>query len=174
MQSANHWPKSDYQSMTHFYGERGQHLTRLRCPYPLMLSWSPSIKVTTITVHEKVADSMDRVMHNVLQLYGKNRITALGLNQWGGCFNMRKIREGHSHSVHSWAAANDWLPTENGLHTPWKDAAFSQPQYIDFLNCWLIEGWQVLGLSWDRDAMHIQATDNDLHLIPSNQYFLHA
>jgi hypothetical protein len=144
-------------------------MTRLRLPYPLVLAWNQSIRVNSITCHEKVAESLGRILQNVLQLYGREAITALGLDQWGGCLNVRKTRGGSNYSIHSWGAANDWLPQENGLYTPWEKSRFSEPAYIDFVNAHIIEGWEPLGLSFSRDSMHFQATANEVRLLPTNQ-----
>ena len=145
-------------------------MTRLRLPYPLVLAWNQSIRVNSITCHEQVAASLGRILQNVLRLYGREGIEQLRLNQWGGCLNVRKIRGGSNYSIHSWGAANDWLPQENGLYTPWEQSRFSEPAYIDFVNAHIIEGWEPLGLSFGRDSMHFQACDNDVQPLATNQY----
>lgn len=160
MISKNNWPASDTRSMTEFYGLVGQNQTQLKVPFPLKLSWNNAISVNSIRCHKKVAPSIERVLVKILKHYGLDAIEQLNLDQWGGCLNVRSIRGGTRYSTHSWGAANDWFPQDNGLFTPWNECAFSRPEYIEFLNAWIIEGWEPLGMSWGRDSMHIQATHN--------------
>ena len=169
MRSANNWPRSDYASMKAFYGEVGKNQTRLSVPYPLRLAWAPEKRVNRITVHRKVAESMDKVLSTVLFLYGREEIERLHLDQWGGCLNVRMKRGGSTWSTHAWGAANDWNPADNALRTPWHRASFSSPAYIDFFNAWIYEGWNPLGISWNRDAMHIEATANNVQPLQSHQ-----
>jgi len=160
MRTANQWPKSDFASMQAFYGNVGEHQTTIRTPYPLRLAWDTKTTVSRITVHRKTAESVLKVMDTVLYLYGFDAIKALNLDLWAGCLNVRKMRGGSQFSIHSWGAAHDWYPSKNGLRTPWHLSAFSAPVYIDFFNAWIYEGWDPLGISINRDAMHFQATDN--------------
>lgn len=169
MKSANNWPKSDYNSMVEFYGPVGQNQVRLPIPYPMALAWAPDIKVNRITVHRKTAESLNHIFQTILYLYGREEIVRLGIDQWGGCLNVRKKRGGNSYSIHSWGAAHDFDPVRNGLSTPWHLANFSKPEYIDFFNTFIFEGWEPLGISWQRDAMHIQACDNDVMPLRTNK-----
>ena len=173
MKSANNWPKGTTEELMAFYGPVGKNQTKLRVPYPLTLSWAPHVQVTRITCHQKVAESMDKVMNIILESYGRDEINRLRLDNWGGCLNVRKKRGGNNYSVHSWGAANDWYPEANQLWTPWHRASFSQPVYIDFFNAWIGEGWNPLGLSANFDAMHIEAVDNDVPYIPTHPMLRH-
>ena len=174
MKSNNNWPAEKYHELVNFYGKVGQNQTKLTTPYPLKLAWKPEITVRRITCHERVADSMDRVLRNILYHYGSDGIQQLKLDLWGGCLNVRKKRGGTTYSMHSWGIANDWDPLSNQLRTPWAQCSFSKPVYIDFLNAWILEGWNPLGLSWGRDSMHIQATDNSVRLLSTNTLLRHA
>lgn len=167
MKTANNWPKNNKKDIIGFYGEMGKNQTRVNVPYPLKFSWDNKLSVSKISAHEKVADSLQRVLESILDTYGLDEIERLSLNQWGGGFNVRRIRgSSNSWSTHSWGIANDWFPQENGLHVKWEDSTFSKPEYVPFINAWIIEGWNPIGLSsFNRDSMHIQATENDLELL---------
>lgn len=120
-------------------------------------------------MHRKTANSIQRVLENIFQLYGHGAIRELNLDIWAGCLNVRKMRGGsNKFSIHSWGAAHDWYPSENGLRVPWHLSKFSDPVYIDFINAFIYEGWEPLGLSLGRDAMHFQATENLIQPLSSN------
>ena len=51
-------------------------------------------KVSAISCHEKVADSLARVLDRVHQHYGEEEIKRLHLERYGGCYNPRKKRGG--------------------------------------------------------------------------------
>ena len=174
MHSKNNWPSEKYHELVNFYGKVGANQTKLITPYPLKLAWQPEIKVRKITCHERVAESMDTVLRNILYHYGLDGIQQLRLDLWGGCLNVRKKRGGTTYSMHSWGIANDWDPSHNQLRTPWAESSFSKPAYIDFLNAWILEGWNPLGLTWGRDSMHIQATKNSLRPLSTNQLLRYA
>ena len=162
----NQWPKGDQDSLRAFYGPRGLNLVHIHTPYPLRLSWKLGKRVNRIKVHKRVADSQLRVMEEILAVYGLDAIQALELDIWGGCYSQRKKRDNkHEWSVHSWGAANDWNPKKNGLYTPWEHSQFSEPAYMPFLNAWIREGWNILGMDIGRDAMHIEAVANDIKLL---------
>ena len=51
-----------------------------------------NVTTTKISCHEKVADSLQRVLSAVAAKYTQDQIEDLGLNIYGGCFNKRKKR----------------------------------------------------------------------------------
>jgi hypothetical protein len=100
---------------------------------------------------------MEKVLTNVFEHYGEERIKELGLDLWGGCFNFRKKRGGSTMSTHSWAIAVDYHPEMNRLRWGWNDAVFARPDYDFWWKAWEEEGWVGLGRVSNFDWMHIQA-----------------
>ncbi len=125
-------------------------------PYPLRIAWKKSQVVRRFTCHEKVADSIARVLTRVLDHYG-DQIKPLGLDLWGGCLNVRKMRGGTKYSTHSWGIAIDWDPERNRLRWDKNKANFAKPEYEKWWQLWEEEGWVSLGQEKDYDWMHIQA-----------------
>jgi hypothetical protein len=152
----NDWPKQDYNSMVKFYGAVGTNQTSLQLPYEMILAWDLDCKVTKITCHEKVHDSLKRIFQNTLDHYGLETIKELRLNRFGGCINVRKMRGGSSWSIHSWGAAIDIDPDRNQLK--WgKDKAFlARSEYEPFWKIVEAEGGVSLGRLRNYDYMHTQ------------------
>jgi hypothetical protein len=75
---------------------------------------------------------------------------------FGGCLNVRKMRGGSSWSQHAWGIAVDIDPERNALHTTWKNAQMSKPEYEKFVQFWYDEGAINLGVERDFDPMHFQ------------------
>lgn len=153
---ATNWPRSN--DLRAFYGEPGQNQTMLVSPYPLYLDWELGSKVSKFSIHEKVHDSALRVMGRVLSHYGEEAIHRLGLDQFGGCLNVRRMRNGTAWSTHAWGIAIDWDADRNGLRETHRTARLAQPDYKPFLDLWEAEGWTSLGRARDFDWMHVQAT----------------
>jgi len=155
----NDWPKQDYNSMVKFYGSVGTNQTTLQLPYEMVLAWDLDSKVSKITCHEKVHDSLQRIFKNTLDHYGIDTVKELRLNRFGGCLNVRKMRGGSSWSIHSWGAAVDIDPDRNQLK--WgKDKAFlARPEYEPFWKIVDAEGWTSLGKARNIDFMHFQAAN---------------
>ena len=150
------WPLE--KDMDSFYGEKGQHQTKVPCPYGLVLAWDKSVNISNITIHEKVADSLSRILDAVLKEYGVERINAYRLNYFGGSLNVRLKRGSTTQwSIHSWGCAIDWLPQENQLRWGMDRASLARPEYVPFWSIWEAEGWVSLGRSRNYDWMHVQA-----------------
>jgi hypothetical protein len=62
-------------------------------------------------------------------VYGIEKIKALQLDDFGGCFNYRKMRGGTQLSLHSWGVAIDLDPDRNLLKETSKTARFARPEY---------------------------------------------
>jgi len=155
----NDWPKQDYDSMVKFYGKVGTNQTSLQLPYQMYLAWDVESKVTKITCHEKVHDSLERIFKNTLDHYGLPTIKELKLDSFGGCLNVRKMRGGSSWSIHSWGAAIDLDPDRNQLKWTKERAFFARPEYEPFWKIVAGEGWTSLGKARDYDWMHFQAAN---------------
>ena len=102
----NNWPVQSQSELEEFYGKAkptgNKNLTTFPIPYPMLLAWDTSKRVTKITAHFKVKDSVLRVLNKVHDYYGLTEIKRLRLDYFGGCFNYRVIRGGTSLSTHSW------------------------------------------------------------------------
>jgi hypothetical protein len=161
----NNWPADapDQQALTAFYGPHGvkdgftppQRL--VDCPWRLRLSWDLATGTRRISCHEKVADSLSKVLTNVFQHYGEAEIIRLRLDIYGGCYNPRKKRRGSTWSTHSWGIALDFDPDNNQLDWGSGKATFARPDYHAWWNIWEAEGWLSLGRVKNFDWMHVQA-----------------
>ena len=151
------FPKQDYSSMVTYYGPVGENQTKLILPYPMRLSWDLNYTVKRITCHNKVADSLVKCLTKIYDLYDRDFkiIQSKGLDLFGGCLNVRKIRGGNSWSIHSWGTAIDLDPVNNKLK--WgRDKAKMPEEVIDIF---VDEGWVSLGRSKNFDYMHFQAAN---------------
>lgn len=157
--SDNNWPKQNYADMVKFYGEVGTNQTSLVLPYEMKLAWDLDSKVTKLTCHKKVKDSLERIFKNTLDHYGLEEIKKLKLDVFGGCLNVRKMRGGSSWSIHSWGAAIDLDPDRNQLKWTKDKAYFAKPEYEPFWKIVEAEGWTSLGREKNYDWMHFQAAD---------------
>lgn len=128
-------------------------------PFKLRLYTRSAVaNVSRIRCHKKVAQYAHAAMSRTLEVYGAERIVELGIDVYAGCYNPRKVRGGDSWSKHAFAIAFDFLPGENGLHTPLAKSTFGRPEYKDLLDIWQECGFANLGRlpSMGRDAMHFE------------------
>ena len=112
----NSWPSQSPQSeIIRVFGEPGQNQARISLPFPHKLSWKTTSVINSFSCHEKVHDSLERVLARVFEYYGLDEIQRLRLDLWGGCLNVRKMRGGTQYSMHSWGIALDYDPVRNKL-----------------------------------------------------------
>jgi len=140
-----------------FYGKKGENQTQIILPYPMVLDWDKNVRITKMTCHEKVADAMLRVFKDLLNEYGLPRIQELGIDQFGGCLNVRLKRGSKSAwSIHSWGVAVDLDADRNLLKETAKTARFARPEYLPMWR--IIEGQGAIsyGRQKDFDWMHWQ------------------
>jgi D-alanyl-D-alanine carboxypeptidase len=149
------WPRQ--ADLEKFFGKPGENQTRLKSPYALYLDWDLNSKITSFQCHEKVHDAILRVMDRVLSHYGAAEIHRLGLDQFGGCLNVRKMRNGTAWSTHAWGIALDWDADRNPLRATAATAQFAKPIYARFVDLWEEEGFISLGRARNYDWMHFQA-----------------
>ena len=150
------WPKTDQRSLTAFYGPAGNvPMVRIGCPYKMYLYNGPQT-VKSISVHEKLAPSLERVLKELGKRYkiDEDR-TAAGINKFYGVYANRRMRGGSLPSLHARAAAIDFDAPRNGLHTHWPTRAHMP---LDVMEIFAREGWLAAGAFWGRDGMHMQAT----------------
>ena len=147
------WPRDIEAEMRAFYGDIGSGHTKLIPPYPLLYDGKP---IKTITVHERIADSVTRALTLALEHYGLDEIKRLRLNRFDGCFAPRKKRGGTSWSVHAYAAALDFDADNNRLEQDHRTALFARPEYEAWWRAWESVGAVSLGRARDFDWMHVQ------------------
>lgn len=160
----NDWPVETTDALTDYYGTPGGSfdapdppLTSIDLPYPHRLSWDRRQVVRRVRCHERVADSLTRVLTRVKDFYGMDDIKELRLDVFGGCFNPRRKRGGSSWSTHAWGVALDYDPERNQLKWGRDRAAFANPEYRPWWSFWEEEGWISLGRTQNFDWMHVQA-----------------
>ena len=158
----NAWPtQADVSS---FFGPHGEPdgsfsppIVRVECPWQLKIAWNLNQKTSSISIHEKCADSLGRVLAKIHSVYGSAEISRLRLDYYGGSYMPRSMRGGTRWSMHSWAIAIDWDPANNRLNWNREQASLDDTIYDDWWKAWEEEGWLSLGRARNFDWMHVQA-----------------
>ena len=154
----HNWPGENQAALTAHYGSVNSiSLAKVELPYTMRINWDVSVKVNRFSCHPLVADSIKKVLTNVKDHYGVERIKELHLDLWGGCYNKRKKRGGTQWSTHAWGIAIDFDTQRNQLHWGRDRAAFARPEYEKWWELWEAEGWISLGRIANYDWMHVQA-----------------
>lgn len=150
MPKTNPWPAQDQASLTKFFGAAGDEskLTALNVEGLGLLYEGKPVKV--IRCHNKVAQSLERVLQEIAQSPHKSVLT-----KYAGCYNNRVMRGGSLPSLHARGAAVDFDPDSNGNHVSWPTRA-TMP--LGVMEAFAREGWLSAGAFWSRDGMHFQAT----------------
>lgn len=163
------WPKQS--DMNKFYGNpdtnrdgrpdakwEADNLVRITPPYRMVLAWDTERTVSKIVVHEKCANSLLLCLTKIADHYKTDEaIQHARMHLYGGCYNFRLMRGGSSLSIHSWGAAIDLDPANNGFGKRWSQGIKMMP--IEVVNIFRAEGW-VWGGKWRKpDAMHFQAAN---------------
>lgn len=150
------WPHES--GVPAFYGRMGNHLKRLKLPYPMRLAWDLDHVVESFSVHEKVHDSAERCFQRIRLEYTESERENLGMNIFSGCLSApRKKRGGSTWSMHCWAIAIDFDDTHNRLRWHKNRARLARADCERFWQIWESEGWMSLGREKDYDWMHVQA-----------------
>lgn len=153
------FPVETSDSLTDFYGAPGNiPLVKVTCPWTLRLDWNLATTTRTISIHEKLSDSLSTILERLYQTYGENGIKQYGLDRYGGSYNHRKKRGSlATWSTHAWGIAIDWYPSRNKLSWRSDRASLAHPDLDAWWKIWEEEGWLSLGRTEDRDWMHVQA-----------------
>jgi len=150
------WPTQ--AGVRKFYGEINTNQTMIQLPYEMRLTWDRTKPVKRISCHEKVADSMVRVLTRVADAYTPAQRSTLGLDLFSGCLNPRLMRGSKTQwSMHSWGIAIDFDDTRNQLRWGRDRARLAKPDCETFWRLWEEEGWVSLGRARNYDWMHVQA-----------------
>lgn len=139
-----------------FYGKVGENQTLIELPYSMVLAWDTSKSIRRFSCHKLVSDRMLAIFEHTLEEYGKERIHELGLNIFGGCLNVRKMRGGSGYSMHSWGIAVDLDPSNNQLKWDSGRAKFAKSEYDIFWDIVENQGAISLGRERNFDWMHFQ------------------
>lgn len=148
------WRPSD-QQMIDFYGRPGTNQKTIRLPYAVKLAWSQE-PVTRTTVHQKAAGPFQGALEMVAETYDEGDRAELGLDQFGGCLNVRRKRGGSTWSAHAFGAASDWDPDRNKLRWHKDRASFAGNDFKEWRKAWSDAGFMSLGVCYDFDWMHWQ------------------
>lgn len=149
-------PLQNYKDLVKYYGEVGTNQVKVDLPHAVRLAWDTKTKINRFTCHEKVADSLVRVLTRVIDHYGSEQYKELGMDLWAGGLNVRKMRGGNRYSMHSWGIAMDWDSARNQLRWGRDKANFAKPIYDEWWKIWEDEQWTSLGRETNRDWMHCQ------------------
>lgn len=149
------WPRQ--QDVEKVFGPVGLNQTLLELPFPMRLAWDTRKLVYRFSIHEKVHDSAKRCFQRIANEYDEAGRKLIGIDLFGGCLNVRKMRGGSSWSMHSWGIAIDFDPARNQLRWGRDKARLAQPDCARFWRIWEEEGWVSLGRAKNYDWMHVQA-----------------
>lgn len=152
------WPRQS--DVPGFYGNVDtipRQLVSVTPPYPLWYAGNLNQRIRTFQLHNKVAQSAERVLERTLEHYGIGGIRKLNLDVFGGSYVKRKMRGGSNWSMHAYGIAIDFDPANNTLRQHHDTAKFAKPEYKDWWRFWREEGWLGLGPAKDYDWMHVQA-----------------
>ena len=154
-----HFPIERYEALNEHYGKPcDTRLIKVPCPWTLRLDWDLNSTTNTISIHEKLSDSLANILQKVYDIYGIEGIREYGIDRYGGSFNCRKKRGSSSvWSTHAWGISIDWYPSKNKLKWDSEKASLAHPDLDAWWEIWEQEGWVSLGRNEDRDWMHVQA-----------------
>ncbi len=155
----HNFPFENQQKIIEYYGQPCKiKLSKVLCPWQLRLDWDLSMTTRNISIHEKLHDSLTRILEKIYAYYGEDGLKKHGLDRYGGSYNCRNKRGSlSSWSTHAWGISIDWFPSMNKLKWRSDKASLAHPDLDFWWETWENEGWLSLGRSEDRDWMHIQA-----------------
>lgn len=146
--------QAEVRSGKSIFGAPGDaQLVRIAPPYPLFYEGR---QLSTISVHRCIADRVTAALKEVLAVYGAEKIHALGLDQYGGCYNYRKTTSGSTLSMHAWGIALDFCPVGNEYATHAPKATLSRAECAKWWEIWEKHGATSMGRARDFDWMHLQ------------------
>lgn len=130
------------------------NLITINFPYSMFLAWDKKSKVTTTRCHRLISARLLNVLNEIKNTFTPEEIKKLGLDQYGGCYNLRKKRGNTvSLSLHSWGIAIDIDPARNAF----KSNRFSMDKRV-------VAIFKKHGFKWGgdwkvKDAMHFEIGD---------------
>lgn len=153
------WPNDSVDDLVAFYGQPGENLEKLQMPFPLKLSWNLTREIDLVSVNQRCYEAFAEVWNKTLEAYGRERISELSLDVFGGCYNKRFIGHSKRWSVHAFGAAWDIDPDHNAYSMHRGEARLSGPEYDEFWEIVESVGGTSLGRARNYDWMHFQFAD---------------
>ncbi len=140
---------------TSIFGRAGceDELVNIVPPYTLYYEGKA---VKTIRVHRLIAGRVEAALRAVLEHYGQEAISRLGLDVYSGSYNYRSTSTGSSLSMHAWGIALDFDAEHNSYAMKKPKARFSGAEYDAWWRIWEEQGAVSLGRERDVDWMHLQ------------------
>jgi hypothetical protein len=136
--------------------QEGSYLTSAKIPFNLKLAWDTPVTVNKIRCHKTEAQTITTIFTEILNYYGLEKIQALRIDLFGGCFSFRAMRGGTSWSRHSWGLAIDLDPDRNKLKETSKTARFARIEYKPMIDIFESHQWLSLGRLKNYDWMHFE------------------
>ena len=150
----NGWPRQS--SVPSFYGRVGENQVTFNLPWSMYLAWDKGTVIRKFSCHKKVLATFQEAFEKIGQEYDKDQRRSLGLDLFGGCLNVRKMRGGSAWSMHSWGIAIDFDPGRNQLKWGKDKARLAKPDCERFWRIWEELGGVSLGRQKNYDWMHVQ------------------
>ena len=150
------WPsQAQVRLGTSIFGKPGDEnaLVSIVPAYPLFYEGR---RVATIRVHREIAAHVQAALREVLEHYGPEDISRLGLDQYGGSYNYRNTTSGKALSMHAWGVALDFAPAGNAYATKAPRATLSCRECEPWWEIWESHGAVSLGRATGCDWMHVQ------------------
>ncbi|MBX9619535.1 MAG: M15 family metallopeptidase [Hyphomicrobiales bacterium] len=131
------------------------NLVTVPLPWRAVASWDHGLKIRSIRIHKRCAESLTRVLDAVWTAFDKNQkaIEIAGMHLIGGGYVWRAMRGSSRLSMHAYGCAVDFDPDRNGLGDP------TPAMDKRVVEAFKAEGWN-WGGDWSpqrRDGMHFQA-----------------
>lgn len=135
------------------------YLVYAELPYEMVIAWDKKYTVSKFWCNHMIKDNIEAALSCVLDYYGIEEIERLGLDQFGGCHEDRKMRGGSKWSRHSWGIAIDLDPKNNGLRTKAPKATFSQDEFKPLIDIFYDHNFINYGIEKGYDWMHFEIKD---------------
>ena len=151
------WPTQ--KGVPDFFGKAGNPdctAGKAQFPFPFRIAWNKAQKVSSFSCHKLVADAFTTIFAETAKHYGETKCRELGLDLFGGCYNLRKMRGGETISMHGYGIAYDLDPERNQLRWGRDRAELAKPVYDPFWAIVEAQGALSLGRARNYDWMHFQ------------------
>lgn len=144
----------DYSDIVTRCGDPGENLVKRPFPFTLYLGGDRLQPCSNFYGHRRIADAVTEVFDDILDYFGIEAIRENGLDNYGGCYNLRPARSMTRMSVHAWGMAVDYLPQLAPLGKP----SLIPSPVVDIFRA---HGF-LSGEYWARrDGMHFTAVRED-------------